>query len=688
MVESANTGVKRCAEPGNVSVTFETTNGGTVTSPTDIVRRRVQRWHRERRRPLMTLYLGSVIAAGVGVLGLSVRSMVATPPDLRWLALGALTFASSQLMMRMPVAPVSFSISDILIFTTALMFGPAAGSVLVAIDAAAPSMRLVNDKRSVTRYLFNLSAAALAMSVSAHAYFALGPTVPFAGRPGAVIDHLGALGAFAALYFVLNTGLVAVAVALEGEQSPWHVWRMHFMSLWPSYVGGASSAGLALFLIAARNGDLRVLVFVLPVPLILYMTFRTAVARMEDNVGYLTRINSMYLGTVETLAQAVDARDSVTHDHIRRVQKNAMRLARELDVDDEKELQALEAAALLHDTGKLAIPEHILNKPDRLTAAEFETMKQHASIGAEILSPIDFPFPVVPIVRHHHENWDGSGYPDGLRGEAIPIGARILSVVDCYDALTSDRPYRRALAPAKALEIIVERSGGMYDPTVVAALLRISGEIAAEPSNAPQPTSVSEAITHARQAARSIEPIDPAITTMTVNLAGQLGQIVGRFDEISALCDALGDHLSLLMSGLTIVIYQYDAQMDALFARAAAGVHKRAVEGLTIGVGLRLTGWVGAHRTTIVNSEAALDLGNVATELRPLPKLCLSTPLTIGGGLVGVLTIYSTLGRPFLSSDVALFEMLAGLLAPVVENDSRRQLEHTTAPFVRRLASR
>jgi putative nucleotidyltransferase with HDIG domain len=654
-----------------------------VISPTDTARSRGRSWRQEWLGSVMTLYLGTVIAAGVCVVGLSVRSMMTAPPDLRWLALVALTIVSSQLIMRMPVASVSFSISDILVFSTALMFGPAAGSVLVAIDAAMLSMRLVNDKRSVTRYLFNVSAAALAMSVSAHTFFAIGPAAPLATRPAAVIDHLGALAVFAILYFVLNTGLVAITVALAGKQSPWCVWRTHFVSLWPSYIGGASAAGLALFLIAARSGDLRVLLFVLPVPLILYVTFRTAVARMEDNVGHLTRINSMYLTTIETLAQAVDARDSVTHDHIRRVQKNAMRLARELDVTDELELRALEAAALLHDTGKLAIPEHILNKPDRLTDAEFETMKTHASIGAEILSPIDFPFPVVPIVRHHHENWDGSGYPDGLRGEAIPIGARILSVIDCYDALTSDRPYRRALASADALEVIAQRSGAMYDPAVVAALLRISDEFATEHLDVPQPTSVVKVLMQARQAAKSVEAIDPAITTMTVNMAGQLGQIVGRHEEIGALCDALADHLSILMAGLTIVIYQYDSHLDALFARAAAGVHKKAVEGLTIGVGLRLTGWVGAHRTTIVNSEAALDLGNIATQLRPQPQLCLSTPLTVGGRLVGVLTTYSTSDRPFLSSDVALFEMLALLLAPVVEDDSRRQCAAATSAVAR-----
>jgi len=238
------------------------------------------------------------------------------------------------------------------------------------------------------------------------------------------------------------------------------------------------------------------------------------------------------------------------------------------------------------------------------------------------------------------------------------------------------------LAPSTALEIIRERSGAMYDPAVVAALLRISDKIAAEQSDVPQRTSISGTIAQARQAPRSAEPIDPAITTMTVNMAGQLGQIVGRHAEIGAACDALTDHLSLLMPGLTIVVYQHDSQTDALVARAAAGVYKKAVEGLTIGVGLRLTGWVGAHRTTIVNSEASLDLGDMATQLRPLPQRCLSTPLTVSGRLVGVLTIYSTLDRPFLPNDVALFEMLAGLLAPAVESDSRRQMHHARAVFV------
>ena len=135
-----------------------------------------------------------------------------------------------------------------------------------------------------------------------------------------------------------------------------------------------------------------------------------------------------------------------------------------MGVSDDQQIKAIEAASLLHDMGKLAVPEYILNKPGRLTPAEFEKMKLHASVGADILSAIDFPYPVVPIVRHHHENWDGTGYPDGIKGSDIPIGARILSVVDCFDALTSDRPYRPSLPDAEAIRILVERRGQCTTP--------------------------------------------------------------------------------------------------------------------------------------------------------------------------------------------------------------------------------
>ena len=180
---------------------------------------------------------------------------------------------------------------------------------------------------------------------------------------------------------------------------------------------------------------------------------------------------------VETLAMAIDAKDDVTHSHVRRVQAYAAALAQELKVNDDLTLKAIEAAALLHDTGKLAIPERILNKPGGLTPAEFEQMKRHVEIGANILSLVDFPYPVVPIVRCHHENWDGSGYPAGVSGTDIPIGARILSVVDCFDALTSDRPYRPRLSDERAIAILQARKATFYDPDIVDRFIRLIPEL-------------------------------------------------------------------------------------------------------------------------------------------------------------------------------------------------------------------
>jgi putative nucleotidyltransferase with HDIG domain len=187
------------------------------------------------------------------------------------------------------------------------------------------------------------------------------------------------------------------------------------------------------------------------------------------------------LPMIEALARALAARDGSTHAHARRVQRYAVVLAGEISIAEDRTLAAIDAAALLHDIGKLGIPDRLLDKPGPLTPDEYDHVKLHAIIGADILSAVAFPGPLAVIVRHHHENWDGTGYPDGLRGNAIPIGARVLSVVDCYDALTSDRPYRRALSHGSAVAMIHERSGTMYDPEIVSAFLRIVQRVDAAP---------------------------------------------------------------------------------------------------------------------------------------------------------------------------------------------------------------
>ena len=321
--------------------------------------------------------------------------------------------------------------------------------------------------------LFSLAANPLAIWIAAGVLFKVAGTPPLALLPVQPPDERLILGllAFAIVYFILNSSLVAFAIALEQNQNAFEIWSRHLSRLWLNYWAGASVA--ALLVSISHKVTLLALSLIAPLMLVLYFTYRWSMERVEKAEAHLADLKRTFLQTIEALALAIDAKDQVTHGHIRRVQRHTMALADALGVKDETQKDALRAAALLHDTGKLAVPEYILNKPGALTASEFERMKVHAAVGADILKNIEFPYPVEPIVRYHHENWDGSGYPEGIRGSDIPLGARILSVVDCYDALTSDRPYRPRMTRQQAEQVLLERRGKHYDPWVVDRFLQI-----------------------------------------------------------------------------------------------------------------------------------------------------------------------------------------------------------------------
>jgi putative nucleotidyltransferase with HDIG domain len=357
---------------------------------------------------------------------------------------------------------------------------------------------VLRKERSPERILFNLAAPPLSMWVAAHTYAATSGLPPLERLPDNAVVSVGTLfiplTLFAVLYFLGSSGLVAYAVALAKGLSAFRIWREHFVWVSLNYFGGASVA--ALLVVYTRRFDWTALAVTVPLLLVLYMTFRSSLARVADATSHLEELNALYLATVHTLAAAIDAKDQVTHGHIRRVQVYSDGLARAVGIRDERQLKAIRTAAILHDTGKIAIPEAILNKPGPLDSAEFAVMKRHAAMGADIISSIRFPYPVEPIVRYHHENWDGSGYPDGLVGTQIPVGARILSVVDCFDALTSDRPYRPRLPDREALAIIAARRGTMYDPLIVDTFFKVYSTLikaAGEPSDVVAADSPVEA---------------------------------------------------------------------------------------------------------------------------------------------------------------------------------------------------
>jgi putative nucleotidyltransferase with HDIG domain len=427
------------------------------------------------------LFAGATIGAGVAVLGFTLGHLYTTAIDLRLTIIAILALVSGAAVLRLPSVPATFSFGDTFSFAALFLYGPAPGAVVAALDSLAGGLRLPALSR--VQRAFNVAAPALSMWITGTIVFGL-LARPLPGATSNLGAGLASAAMAACLFFFLETILVATVIALEKTLSPIHVWKGLF-NLWLDPIVGAYVGFLGAFY--SRDLGITFLLLMVPIPLILYHTFRTWIGRADDQIQHLEQMNRSYQSMIEGLATAVEAKDEVTHGHIRRVQVYCLALARKLGVTEPSALKALEAAAILHDVGKVGISERILNKPGGLTPAEFEEMKQHVVIGTHILSTIEFPFPVTPIVRHHHENWDGTGYPDGLAGEDIPLGARILMVVDCFDALTSDRPYRRRMSVSEAFDILRARRRTMYDACIVDAFIEVQPTIRIIVAEPPAP---------------------------------------------------------------------------------------------------------------------------------------------------------------------------------------------------------
>ena len=602
-------------------------------------------------------YLTAVPWLGTAVLLWALVDLLVNPPDSSWWALAALTILTGSFTVKIPGLVARLSVSEPFVFAATLWFGPSVGAVTAALDALIMSLWLMPGLKTLHRLTFNVSVLVISVWTASQVFFGVSGIDVRNPEYSSLATFVGPLYLFTACCFLLNSGMVATALAIERRRSAVRIWREQFLWLSLNYFGGASVA--ALLVVYAKSIDWAVIGLIIPLLAISYLTFRTTLGRLDDANQHLNELNQLHLSTIEALAMAVDAKDQVTHGHIRRVQKYALGLSDFLGVTDEKLLKAIEAAALLHDMGKLAIPEYILNKPGRLTPAEFDKMKLHAGLGADILSSIDFPYPVIPIVRHHHENWDGTGYPAGLRGTEIPLGARVLSVVDCFDALTSDRPYRPKLSTDEAIAIIMQRRGTMYDPLVVDVFVsRLSAlEEAArdhEPANetllqiaelnAPQPKTtpnrrgpqLSAAIgstIHSILDQRDIAPL-------ALGLTSDRGGIVGTFFAVE------------------------DRSSTELHIVSAAGAFADALVGYSVEPGSKVIGWAAATENDVVNADAELEFGH-ASDFRSLK--CSVFPVSQSDGSKAVLGFLADHQQPTevdASRLAAISVSLVGALRP------------------------
>ena len=383
----------------------------------------------------------------------------------------------------------------------------------------------------------------------------------------------------------------------------------------------------------------------------------------------------LHLATVEALATAIDAKDQTTHCHVRRVQIFAAGLGKLFDLT-ECELAALDAGALLHDIGKLAVPDHILNKPGPLTPAEFERTKVHTVVGAEILGRVDFPFPVVPIVKHHHERWDGRGYPDGLRGELIPLTARIMSVVDCFDSVREDRPFRSGMTREQAIELLHKGSGTHFDPTVVERFIehlpQFEQEIAMRGLDEPKPMdtipSSSDDVALARENAPVTAYDQIRNAHREVYALYEIARSFGSSLEIESTLSVLVDKVGHIVPFDTCVVYLYDELKGFASAAHAVGLNAEGLRGRCVAPGEGVTGFALANRRAVNRLHPNLDCSNLKLADGAEYRSMVSLPLCKDDLLLGALSVYSTTLPEYSDDHVRLLETVTHLAADALAN--------------------
>ncbi|HYP25892.1 MAG TPA: HD domain-containing phosphohydrolase [Blastocatellia bacterium] len=567
---------------------------------------------------------------------------------------------------------ITFTLTDAIVIIVACCYGPYPAILIAGVEGFVSARRggPLLSSHLFSSAMMTLSAAAASAVLSGGLYFIFDE----AGRGVNQSLAATAISMFLAsiAHFTVNAVLLSTLIALRHGRS---ITRSCKDFLWaaPMYLPTGTAAGL---IYAALQIDLLVMAAIGgPSLLTIFLAHR----QYRDGIN--KRIAVMDKGhreTIEALAVAINAKDEVTHEHVLRVQIYAAGVARILGCSD-PEVEALKAGALLHDIGKIAVPDYILNKPGKLTAAEFEKMKFHTIAGAQILGRVEFPYPVVPVVRHHHERWDGQGYPDGLTGESIPLTARILSVVDCFDAVREDRQYRKGMTREEAIELLIQGSGKQYDPHVVGTFIAHLGEFEAEIKahrNVPVPTFGIEAREQLSEAARQVAPAAGLAEEFEENQAGEVKPIHSEVTAICALARsmmgansqektlaAFADRLEGLvpydLCAITLIVPETGQNVVA----HAAGRHSQMVKGRNIALGEGVTGWVIANGKPYCNTDPKLDLPAQFADQFPAYRTLAVFPVINENSIYGAVTLYSSALAEYTAEHQSLIKEAVALIA-------------------------
>jgi len=653
----------------------------------------------ERLSTETKVFIGITASLGVVVLGFAL-SHWQSQDLLRFLCYMAVAVLASGLKVQLPGIDGTMSVNFLFILLGVLELSLPETLLIGCTATLVQSVWQARNRLDPVKVLFNV--AGMMANASALTYVSYHWLANRFGANKPILLMVAAL-----VFFFANTLPISIVISLTEGKSSRKVWSECYFWSFPYYLVGAAAVGLVG--IVNRSAGWETSLLVLPLIYWVYRSYRLYLGRLEAEKErvevekrHVEQIASLNMRTIEALALAIEAKDHTTHTHLQRVRTYAVAVASQLNLP-ENEMEALRAAALLHDIGKLAVPEQIINKPGKLTAEEFEKMKVHPLVGAEILERVAFPYPVAPIVRSHHERWDGTGYPEGLSGEEIPIGARILAAVDCLDALASHRQYRPALPLGEAMAKVKEMAGSWFDPQVVEILesryvelermaqmsvAEMGGEGALTPHGLSKSVRVERGLAPATGFERT-EPthgmMDNADFLTSIASARQEAQTMFELSQDLGVSLSLSETLSVLSMRLRRMI-PYDSiavfvnRNGWLLPELVSGDNFRMLSSLKIKVGQGLCGWVAENCKPIVNGNPQVEAGYVVDPGKHTTlQSALVVPLEGLNGVVGVLAMYQANRDAFAPDHLRILLAVASKVALSVENALKYQQAESSA---------
>jgi HD-GYP domain-containing protein (c-di-GMP phosphodiesterase class II) len=618
--------------------------------------------------PVTKLYVTLLVVAGIAGTFLASNIALFRPPDIALLIYFLCAVGFARLNVKVPYTDVHFSVDTPFVFVILITYGiyPA----LIADAGAKLIMSLFEVKNErIFKVPFNIASGIVSVFGAGLVFHSL-----YFGTSGTSSEYILPIVGMTLSYYLINTLTVATAICVTEKQNLVVFWFKNFL---PPGVGFMASGSIAtLIFILHSTASYLGLVVIVPLVLLIYYSQKVYLQKETDATKYITDLESLHLSSIQSLSLALDAKDEYTHGHVHRVSSYAVALAIRLGVTDETQLKGIAFAGLVHDIGKIAIPDAILNKPGKYTEAESNRMKIHPIISSEILKSIPLPFPVAKIVRHHHEKWNGKGYPDGLLDVSIPFESRILAVADVWDAIRSDRPYRPKMERERAISIMKSERNETLDAKMTDIFLKYLSELetsmeheaAQIEGSAIQDIVKASFLTYSQEEpANDLAATQQKQSQREVQLFNGLFFLFSKGETLPEKFQELSSTIAELIPYSAIVFYLPDEEEKFLYPVLVYGNDAEFLQVNSMKIGSGVSGWVYSNQTPMVSTPPLSEFSSVGRESTPY-KSVLSLPLVAMQSPVGTVTLYSENSGAFSAEDQDLLVKMGPIAGPLIKS--------------------